>query len=210
MVEKPSRRYGGLSVCATPRRAPLAAACRRLGSLRNGRLLEDDDPDDLHGVRGHRAPLLRRVSIRAKRCCARSSTTWRNDAHEIVRQDVAPHRQARLRTRPRFEPRVLPFFTEDPRRARIYALESLGVSPELEAASSRRARALDSAAYARGRMASSRRGCCTISTAGSSPSARRAPPSRFSPNGCSRPRKPSVEKMAETLTLFWMRTLRLD
>lgn len=101
------------------------------------------------------------------------------------------------------------FFTEDPRRARIYAIECLGVSAKFEVH----------------RRAVRERSIRQLTRAAEWPQSAGIAPdldSRLIAVGLSSAavavlaewvlaeRKPSVEKMAETLTLFWMRTLRLD
>ena len=99
------------------------------------------------------------------------------------------------------------FFTEDPRRARIYAIECLGISRELEAH----------------RRDMRERSVRQLTRATEWPASSRVPDvdSRLVAIGLASAavailaewvlaaKKPSVEKMAETLTLFWMRTLRL-
>ncbi|HTW84110.1 MAG TPA: TetR/AcrR family transcriptional regulator [Candidatus Sulfotelmatobacter sp.] len=101
------------------------------------------------------------------------------------------------------------YLTADPRRARIYALESLGVSPELE--QHRR--------VVRERVVQQ----LTRATDWLEPTGvLRNVDSRLVAVGLSSAavailaewvlaaRKPSVEKMAETLTMFWVRTLQMD
>jgi len=101
------------------------------------------------------------------------------------------------------------FFTEDPRRARIYAIECLGVSPELE---------LHRRAVRERSVRQLTRATEWLERSGVAPDL----DSRLIAVGLSSAAiailgewvlaetKPSVEKMAKTLTLFWMRTLRLD
>jgi AcrR family transcriptional regulator len=101
------------------------------------------------------------------------------------------------------------FFTEDPRRARIYAIESLGISPELE----QHRRAMRERSVQQ----------LTRATEWLEPTGiLQEIDSRLVSVGLASAavailaewvlaaKKPSIEKMAETLTLFWMRTLRLE
>jgi AcrR family transcriptional regulator len=101
------------------------------------------------------------------------------------------------------------FLTEDPRRARIYALESLGVSPELEQ-------------YRRETRERSVRQLTRATEWLEPTGVLRNVDSRLVAVGLSSAavailaewvlasKKPSVEKMAETLTMFWIRTLQMD
>ncbi len=101
------------------------------------------------------------------------------------------------------------FFTEDPRRARIYAIESLGISPELEKhrrdVRERSVRQLTRATEwlePTGVLQDldSRLVAVGLSSAAVALLAEWVLATE----------KPSVDKMAETLTHFWMRTLRLE
>jgi AcrR family transcriptional regulator len=101
------------------------------------------------------------------------------------------------------------FFTEDPRRARIYAIESLGISPELEKhrrdVRERSVRQLTRATQwlePTGVLhdLDSRLVAVGLSSAAVALLAEWVLATK----------KPPVEKMAETLTHFWMRTLRLE
>lgn len=99
------------------------------------------------------------------------------------------------------------YLTEDPRRARIYALESLGISVELEQhrreLRERSVRQLTRAAQWGGsapadldtRLVSIGLASAAIAILAEWVLAER---------------KPQVETMAQTLTLIWMRTLRLE
>lgn len=99
------------------------------------------------------------------------------------------------------------FFTEDPRRARIYAIECLGISPELEAhrrdmrerSVRQLTRATEWPAAARVHDLDSRLVATGLASAAVAILA----------EWVLAPKKPSVEKMAQTLSLFWMRTLQL-
>ncbi len=130
-------------------------------------------------------------------------------AYDLVREDL------RATQTPVYE-RVLAsnrayysFFTEDPRRARIYAIESLGISPELEKhrrdVRERSVRQLTRATEwlePTGVLQDldSRLVAVGLSSAAVALLAEWVLATK----------KPSVEKMAETLTHFWMRTLRLE
>jgi hypothetical protein len=101
------------------------------------------------------------------------------------------------------------YFTEDPRRARIYALESLGISPGLEQhRRDLRERSIRQLTRATdfleptgvlhdldSRLISIGLGSAAVAILAEWVLATN---------------KPSVDKMAEMLTVFWTRTLRLD
>lgn len=100
------------------------------------------------------------------------------------------------------------FFTEDPRRAQIYALECLGISPELEAhRRDMRERSVRQLTRATEWLESSRllRDVDSRLVAIGLASAAVAMLAEW----VLATKKPSLEKMAEMLTLFWMRTLQL-
>jgi AcrR family transcriptional regulator len=101
------------------------------------------------------------------------------------------------------------FFTEDPRRARIYALESLGISPELEqhrrAIRERSVRQLTRATEWIERTGVLQDLDSRLVAVGLASAA-----VALLAEWVLAASKPNVETMAETLTLFWMRTLRLD
>ncbi|HTX57607.1 MAG TPA: TetR/AcrR family transcriptional regulator [Candidatus Acidoferrales bacterium] len=101
------------------------------------------------------------------------------------------------------------FFTQDPRRARIYALECLGISPELEAhrreIRERSVRQLTRATEwleTTGMLQDMDSRLVAIGLASAAVA--------ILAEWVLAAKKPTVEKMAETLTLFWMRTLHLD
>lgn len=129
-------------------------------------------------------------------------------SYDIVRQAL------RLTDKPVYE-RVLSanrayykFFTEDPRRARLYALECLGISPELEThRRDMRERSVRQLTRAAEWLESSRllhdldSRLVAIGLASAAVA--------ILAEWVLAPKKPSLEKMAETLTLFWMRALQL-
>ena len=101
------------------------------------------------------------------------------------------------------------FFTQDPRRARIYALECLGVSPELEQhrrmVRERSVRQLTRATQwlePTGILGELDSRLVALGLASAAVA--------LLAEWVLAETKPSVEKMAETLSMFWMRTLRLD
>ena len=148
LVEKPSRRYGGLSDAQrrAERRARLLAAGLELfgtiGFLKTtipaicmasgvtARHFYEEFPS--------REALLRAILDEIA-----------EHAHDIVREKL------RSTDRPVYQRMLASIrtyytvFTRDPRRARIYALESLGMSPRTGAAPSRPARTLDQSSSAR-------------------------------------------------------------
>ncbi|HTU69851.1 MAG TPA: TetR/AcrR family transcriptional regulator [Candidatus Baltobacteraceae bacterium] len=130
-------------------------------------------------------------------------------AYEIVREAL------RATEKPAFE-RVLSsnrayyqFFTEDPRRARIYALECLGISPEFEqhrrATRERSVQQLTRATEWLEPTGVLNRLDSRLISVGLASSA-----IAILAEWVLAKTKPSVEKMAQTLTLLWMRTLRLE
>ncbi|MGA7572021.1 MAG: TetR/AcrR family transcriptional regulator [Candidatus Aquilonibacter sp.] len=208
LVEKPSRRYGGLSDAQrrAERRARLLAAGLELfgtiGFLKTtipaicmasgvtARHFYEEFPS--------REALLRAILDEIA-----------EHAHDIVREKL------RSTDKPVYE-RMLAsnrayytYFTQDPRRARIYALESLGVSPELEQhRRDLRERSIKQLTRATdfleptgvlhdldSRLISIGLGSAAVAILAEWVLASN---------------KPSVEKMAEMLTVFWTRTLRLD
>ena len=207
-VEKPSRRYGGLSVAqrrAERRARLLAAGLQLFGTVG---FLKTSIPMicNVSGVTARhfyeefssREALLRSIldEIAQK-------------AHDLVRDSL------RATELPVYE-RMLAsnrayyaYFTEDPRRARIYALESLGVSPELEQhrreLRERSIRQLTRATEVLeptgvlhdldSRLISIGLGSAAVAILA---------------EWILATNKPTVEKMAEMLTVFWTRTLRLD
>jgi AcrR family transcriptional regulator len=130
-------------------------------------------------------------------------------AYELVREAL------RATDKPVYE-RVLSsnrayytFFIEDPRRARIYAIECLGISPELEQhrheVRERLVRQLTRATEWLEPTGVLKGLDIRLVAVGLSSAA-----VALLTEWVLATRKPSVEKMAETLTLFWMRMLRLD
>jgi AcrR family transcriptional regulator len=208
MGGKPSRRYAGLSV--TERRAERRERLTATGF-------------DLFGTAGFARTTIPMI-------CAASGVTARHfyeefssreallrsvyddlaeRAYEIVREAL------RATDKPVYE-RVLAanrayyaFFTEDGRRARVYAIECLGVSSELEqhrrAVRERSVRQLTRATEwlePTGVLQDLDSRLVAVGLASSAVA--------LLAEWVLAEAKPSVEKMAETLTLFWMRTLRLD
>jgi AcrR family transcriptional regulator len=101
------------------------------------------------------------------------------------------------------------YLTADARRARIYALESLGVSPELEqhrrTARERAVRQLTRAQEwlePTGLLKNVDSRLVAVGLASAAVA--------ILAEWVLAVRKPSVEKMADTLTMFWMRTLQID
>jgi AcrR family transcriptional regulator len=207
-IDKPSRRYGGLSVAQrrAERRARLLAAGLQLFGTAG--FLKTSIPMicNASGVTARhfyeefpsREALLRTILDEIA-----------EHAHDIVREHL------RATEKPVYE-RMLAsnrayysYFTDDPRRARIYALESLGVSPELEAhrraLRERSIRQLTRATEVLeptgvlhdldSRLISIGLGSAAVAILAEWVLATN---------------KPTVEKMAEMLTIFWTRTLRLD
>jgi AcrR family transcriptional regulator len=130
-------------------------------------------------------------------------------AYEIVRDAL------RATDKPVYE-RVLhsntayyAYLTADARRARIYALESLGVSPELEthrrATRERSVRQLTRATEWLEPTGILKNVDSRLVAVGMASAA-----VAILAEWVLAARKPSVEKMADTLTMLWMRTLQMD
>lgn len=127
-------------------------------------------------------------------------------AYEIVREalratDLPVHERVLASNRAYYR-----YLTEDPRRARIYALEALGVSVELEQhrreLRERSVRQLTRAAEWGNTAAGLDTRLVSIGLASAAVA--------LLAEWVLAERKPEVEVMAQTLTLIWMRTLRLE
>jgi AcrR family transcriptional regulator len=207
-MEKPDRPYGGRSVAerrASRRERLLAAGLELFGTLGFAKttipmLCNASGVTARHFYEEFPS---REVLLRAIFDDLAEST------HNIVRDSLrATDRPVRERLMASNRA-YYTFLTVDPRRARIYAIECLGVSPELEA-------------HRREVRERSVRQLTRAQQWHESPEVSTDLDSRLVALGLADAAvallaewvlaegKPSVEKLAETLTMFWMRTLRLE